>query len=352
MTQAKSVGVRWLRRALALGLVVVAALACAWSLRARPPEAPAGPKPRSRPNGVAALGYLAPKGDVLGLAPATGLDGVRVDRLLVAEGDRVEAAALLALLDTHARRTAAVKESEAKVESAAAKLRQVEAGAKPGDVAAQQAVVARCVAEQANAEQDLRRMESLPAHAVSSEELAQRRLKVEQVREALRQARAQLDAVKMVRDVDVLVARTEVASAQASLEVARADLEAATVRAPCAGQVLKIHAHAGERVGDKGVLDFGQVQEMHAVAEVYEEDIPRVRFGQAARVRVPSLGADLAGEVAQVGLTVSRKNVLNNDPVADTDARVVEVRVRLKPADGAKVAGLSNARVEVVIDAR
>ena len=47
---------------------------------------------------------------------------------------------------------------------------------------------------------------------------------------------------------------------------------------------------------------------------------------------------------------MGRKVVFNNDPVADTDSRVIEVRIRLAPEDGSRVAGLSNARAEVVID--
>ena len=49
-------------------------------------------------------------------------------------------------------------------------------------------------------------------------------------------------------------------------------------------------------------------------------------------------------------LIVSRKVIFSNDPVADIDARVVEVRIRLSTEGGAKVAGLCNARVDVVID--
>src|SRR5262249_38444698 len=158
-----------------------------------------------------------------------------------------------------------------------ARLRQVQAGAKPGDVAAQEALVARGVAELNSAQADLHRLEVLPAPSVSPEETAQRRLKVDQARESLRQARGQLEALKNVRDVEVQVAQSEVSTARAALEVARADLEAATVRAPAAGCVLKINAQVGERIGDKGILDFGQVDEMHAVAEVFEEDIARVK---------------------------------------------------------------------------
>jgi len=42
-------------------------------------------------------------------------------------------------------------------------------------------------------------------------------------------------------------------------------------------------------------------------------------------------------------------DVLSNDPVDDTDARVVEVRIRLDKPSSERVAGMSYARVEVVI---
>ena len=97
-------------------------------------------------------------------------------------------------------------------------------------------------------------------------------------------------------------------------------------------------------------MEVGNIEVMHVVAEVYEEDVARVRIGQAARVRVPSLGAELSGQVVRKDLVVGRKVIFNNDPVSDTDARVVEVRIRLAPEDGSRVAGLSNARAEVVIN--
>jgi HlyD family secretion protein len=102
-------------------------------------------------------------------------------------------------------------------------------------------------------------------------------------------------------------------------------------------------------VGDKGVLELGNTAQMHAVAEVYEQDVGRVKVGQTAKVRVPTLGAQMTGEVVRKDLIVSRKVIFSNDPVADIDARVVEVWIRLAPKDSAQVAGLSNARAEVVI---
>jgi HlyD family secretion protein len=136
------------------------------------------------------------------------------------------------------------------------------------------------------------------------------------------------------------------------LEHARVDWEATLVRAPFAGTVLKINSWPGARVSDKGVMQIGDTEQMDAVAEVYEADIAKVQVGQKAKVRVSSSGKMLSGEVAEIGMMIGRKDVLNNDPVADTDARVIEVRIRLPREDSLQVAGLTNARVEVQISLR
>ena len=137
--------------------------------------------------------------------------------------------------------------------------------------------------------------------------------------------------------------------ASAALERAQADLDLLTVRAPIDGQILEIHARGGERVGPDGVAEMGATQTMYAVAEVYETDIRRVRLGQRAQVRSPALPRPLSGRVERIGLKIDKKDVLSTDPVADADARVVEVHVRLD--DSAAAAALTNLRVAVEIEA-
>lgn len=147
----------------------------------------------------------------------------------------------------------------------------------------------------------------------------------------------ELAAAQLARDV-----------ARANLQGAEADLELSTVRAPIAGQVLDIHAREGERVGLEGIAELGETSSMYAVAEVYEADIGRVRVGQRARVSSPALPRELTGRVERIGLKVGKKDVLSTDPVADADARVVEVEVRLDDPEPA--ASLTNLRVDVVIE--
>jgi HlyD family secretion protein len=141
---------------------------------------------------------------------------------------------------------------------------------------------------------------------------------------------------------------TRVRVAEAHLAHARAELSRASVRAPIAGRVLEVHAREGERVTDQGILELGATDRMFAIAEVYEDDVARVRVGQRARVTSPALPAPLAGSVDWIHLKVAKQDALGTDPAARKDARVVEVEIRLD--DSAAAAALTNLQVEVEIE--
>jgi HlyD family secretion protein len=140
-------------------------------------------------------------------------------------------------------------------------------------------------------------------------------------------------------------AQLEATDAERTLAVTQAEL--AVVRAPRAGQVLEVHARAGEKVGPEGILDLGATDHMYAIAEVYETDVVRVQPGQRARVRSPALPEELEGTVERVGLRVGRLESVGTDPTRKSDARVVEVEVRLD--DGSSVSQLTDLEVEVLI---
>ena len=209
---------------------------------------------------------------------------VVITELAVEEGDRLEAGQLIARLDHHAR---------------------------------QRAVVDRSRAELENAERELARSARLERGRAASES-----------------AREDAEAAVKV--------------ARANLAAAEADLALAEVRAPTGGQVLAIHARAGERVGAEGIALLGRTDAMYAIAEVYETDIGRVRPGASATITSDALSEPLQGTVEKIGLMVSKMDVLGTDPVAKTDARVIEVDVRIEP--GQKVDNLTYLQVMVEID--
>jgi len=142
-------------------------------------------------------------------------------------------------------------------------------------------------------------------------------------------------------------ARAELHVAEAQQRAAEENLKLTILRAPAPGQVLKILTYPGEQVGTRPILQMGDTSRMYVVTEVHETDLPLVRVGQPAVVTSPALAGSLAGIVEEIGWLVNKRSVLDLDPRADVDTRVVEVRVRL--ADPAAVAALCNLKVNVRI---
>lgn len=96
---------------------------------------------------VTALGRLEPQTEVINLSAPVALSTDRVAQLLVQQGDRVKAGQVIAILDSRDRLSVALEEAKQKVQVAQARLDQVKAGAKDGEIAAQQATIERLAAQ-------------------------------------------------------------------------------------------------------------------------------------------------------------------------------------------------------------
>ena len=338
---------------------------------------------------VSALGRLEPQGELIQVFAPTSAEGARVETIRVTHGQQIRKGDVIAVLDSYARRLAAFQEAQEQVRVGQAQLSQVEAGAKAGQIRAQarvvdrqqvelqteteaqEAAIARLQAELHNAALEARRYQVLYSEGAVSASLRDgKQLTADTVRQQLNEAQvnlsriqrsrqqqvseaqATLDQIAEVRPVDVNVARSHVFAAQARVARAQAELDLATVRSPQDGQVLKIHTRPGELVGAQGIISLGQTQRMVAVAEVYELDVSRIRVGQRATVisKNNAFPEVLRGKVIEVGLEISKQDVLNTDPAAQFDARVVEVKMLLDEAASRRVAGLTNLSVQVSID--
>jgi HlyD family secretion protein len=370
-----------------------------------------------QPKTVTALGRLEPRGTVIKLSAPTSSNGNRVERLLVKEGELVKAGQVIAILDNRDRLQAAWNEANEQVRLAQAKLVQVKAGAKTGEIDAQsaksrqaqvelqndrasqldeisrvqaqwdgdrqsqEATIRRLRASLKNARSEFDRYRQLQAQGgISKSELDSKRLTLDtaqqQVEEAeavlnrinltaqrqinqaiasgkqqVEQADATLEQVAEVRPVDVRVATVEVDRAISAAKQAKADLDRAYVKAPQDGMVMKIHTYAGEVVSSTdGIVELGQNRQMDAVAEVYQSDFSKVKVGQKARITSDSLPEALTGTVARTGWQIQRQNVINTDPSANIDSRIVEVHVALDAESSHQAAKFTNLQVQVAID--
>lgn len=341
----------------------------------------------AKPTTVTSLGRLEPSSEVIRLSAPTSAEGSRVEQLLVKEGDRVKAGQVIAILDSRDRLQAALEEAQEQVRVKQANLARVKAGAQTGQLAAQQAAIARIEAERRNdieaqaatvarlhaqmenAEAEYQRYHMLSQEgAISASVRDSKWLAFETARRQLQEAQANLERIRLaqqqqlneakatlaqiaeVRPVNMEVSAAEVRAAQSAVKRVQANLAQAYVKAPQEGQVLKVLTRAGELVSSNGIVELGETRQMYAVAEVYESDISKIQLGQMARMMSSSLPEELRGTVERIGLRVLRQEVVNTDPAANTDARVVEVRVRLNDVSSLKVVRLTNLQVKVVID--
>jgi len=93
---------------------------------------------------------------------------------------------------------------------------------------------------------------------------------------------------------------------------------------------------------------MGDTKHMYAVVEVHETDIGRIRQGQRASIESPALEKSYQGTVEEIGWLIYKNDVLDLDPRANTDTRVIEVRICLQ--DSASLLRFTNLQVRVSID--
>ncbi len=355
-----------------------------WRLQANPPVATTTPEavpevPVAR--NVTSLGRVEPKGEVITVG---GTVGSRISQLLVDEGQQLKKGEVIAYLEDHDEKLAdknlaasklaearlrydsVTKFVEAQIEEAMTRIEQIKTP-QSFEVAAQKATVKQLSAESEIAKKDYQRNQYLVKEgAVSQEILDEKAVNYFSKKGELENAKAQLSQFTETRQKDLGNAQAqlqsakaslaqaqseiEVKSSQSNLELAEASLERTIVRAPRSGEVLDIKTYAGEVISDDGILQLGNVDQMYVVAEIYESDIGKIKLGQQAVITDPSLPKKITGTVERISSQINKNDVLDTDPAADTDSRVVEVKIRLNPKDSSVVAGLINLQVDVEIE--
>ncbi|MEO1466629.1 MAG: efflux RND transporter periplasmic adaptor subunit [Cyanobacteria bacterium J06633_1] len=288
---------------------------------------------------VTALGRLEPKGEIITVSVSSAAEGNQLEALLVEEGDKVERGQIIAVLDSRDRLQAALEQAQEQVRVAQANLALVKAGAKTGEIQAQEAAIARIEAERSNnmmaqsatvsriqaevnnAQVEYQRYQQLYqdgaisaserdskylALATAKEQLTEAQANLSRIESAqekqIAEAKATLNQIAEVRPVDVSVAEAEVRQAQAAVKVAQAELDRSSIKSPQGGTVIKILARPGEIVSsEEGIARIGKIEEMNVVAQVYESDVRRVEIGQPVTITSSAIDEKLTGTVEKIG---------------------------------------------------
>ncbi len=248
---------------------------------------------------VAALGQLAPDGDIRRLAaPVSGFGGTpRVSELFVKEGDLVKRGQVLAVFDSQPKILADLVGVKARIQTLKIKIRMQRREVSRYKTAASQGATSLVLLEE---KQD--------------------------------------ELVKLLGEKE---------EALASLMGLEADLSDSELKVPIDGVVLRVNTLVGERPDIDGVVEVGANQNMQALIEVYESDVNRVRIGQEVLLTSENGGfkGTLNGIVKRISPQVRQRKVLSTDPTGDADARVVEVRVLLDSDSAALVRHFTGMKV-------
>lgn len=244
--------------------------------------------------GIGALGRIEPRSRVIRISHNAGPEGARVEQLFFQEADQVKSGEKLAILSDHLKK-------RAQVEAARARIKILEA-----QRAVEQAAFAF------NKREYLRHQALELSSATSSSLADAKRLALEQSGIILKRLSA------------------EITQAQSELKISAAELNNTQIVAPMDGTLLKIFTRPGERIGDKGVLEMADLNELDVVAEVYESDLLRVKVGQSGCIHAVGFKRSYQAQVRELGFLVRKNDLNDTDPLSDRDNRIIEVRLTLE----------------------
>ena len=335
---------------------------------------------------VTALGRIEPEGEVIKLSAPISGEGSQVEKILVQEGDMVTKGQVIAILNNRERLQAELTAAKADVRIIQAKIAQIQAGAKPGEITAQKAIIDRLAAESQgdidtqkaileklqaeliNAKAENKRYQELYIEgAISASEKDSKNLNIETTKKSLQAAQSQLKKLELsskekikeasatlnqiseVRKVDIEVAIAELNRVDVNVKKATINLQQAYVKSPQNGQVFEIYTHPGELISNNGIADIGKTSQMYVVAEVYESDINKIIQGKQVRIVSDVFAQELQGKVERIGLQVRKQNLTNTDPSTNIDNRIVKVHIRLNKASSQQAAKFTNMQVKTII---
>ena len=331
-------------------------------------------------NMVAALGRIEPSSEIVNLGAGSSPD--RLDSLMVERGDLVKKSQVLGYLAGYAEQIAQrdvfksqLEEARlrlstqldldrARVEAAEVHQRQV-LEVEPQGIAAQEATIASLEAKSANDKSVLDAQQQLMARGTGTRRQTEdQNSLVLQDEASLNAARAHLSELRLQFEIHKIEAAVQIRVARATLDHMQSEVPLASIErqialaeararrlaviAPIDGRILNILVKPGEEITTGPILAMGDTERMRAVAEVYETDIARVRVGQVARISSRALANPVRGKVVRIGSMIFKNDILNIDPAARADARVVEVWIDLD--EPAATAQLTNLTVDVRID--
>lgn len=296
-------------------------------------NAPPPAQPVTLGNHIDAGGMVEPVGEERLIIPqVTG----RVQRVLIDEGDQVQAGQLLAELENDEQR-ATLAGADAELAMRRAELAALHAGARPEEISAARAARDEAAALQQQAAAELTRRQRMAERGlISIEALDEARTRAATGAAVEQRAAAELALLRAgTRQEELDAAAAALDAARAQQQRAAAALEKTRIHSPIDGIVLKRMLNAGETVtalAPEPLAMIGNMTQLMVRADIDELDIGRVRVGAAANVRSDAFpGQSFAGELVRISRRMGQRRALSDDPTQRRDAKTMEALIALEP---------------------
>ena len=267
-----------------------------------------------------------------------------VTQLDVKAGDRVgQGQKLFSLDDRDQRADQQVK--RAALEGAQARLAKLEQEPRAEDIPPADERVREAQANLADAEVQVRLIESVTdKRAVRDEDVQRRRLAYKAAQARLAEVEAQLGLLKAgAWAPDIAVAKSEVAQAEAQVKMAETNIDRLTMRAPIAGVILQNKVRLGQfaQCGplSEPLMILGSVTPLHVRVDVDEQDAWRVRGGALAASPRGNGSIRIPLEFVRFEPYVIPKKSLTGDSTERVDTRVLQVIYRVKDQNASLYVG-------------
>ena len=293
---------------------------------------------------ISALGRLKPVSEVVKVSVSANLNHDRVAKLLVQRGDRVNVGQVIAILASRDRLQATFAEAEQQVALANAKLAQIRAGAKSGEILAQTAKVQQILVE-LQKDRAAQVDEVSRVQAQWNGERLEQEAKLSQVRVELQNDRtSQNDEITRVQaqwDGDRATQSATIQRFQASLQNAQSEFDR--------NRQLQVQGAISTSVLDTKKLAVDTAQQQLAEAQATLDRINRTSRQQLnqAQTKLNRINSSGAQQLASAQAILNRINLTGKQQLSQSQTKLQRTN-----SSGAKQVASARATLAQISEVR
>jgi len=303
----------------AIGLAILVAIAGVglWVMPSRQTSS-AQDAPKAAPP-LIARGYTdAPEGTAVVAGDPAG--GSVLVELKVKDGQKVAKGEVVAVLSNFARADVSLRMAEADLVKLKQLHEMVLKGTRVSEIALQEATLKSSIEQN--------KLDALQ-RARSGKPPDVREIETAIAEQGLERQKVRLKLLKTTLENDLAQNEIDLANTQSRIDSAKRSIEDTLVRSPLDGVVVQIFSRQGERVSPAGIIKIVDMNQLRVLADVDELHVSRLKPGGKVDVTFRGNNDVYKGTIERIAPTVKRMQRVEPDGGSSTDARVVQVEIKI-----------------------